>query len=188
MGTKRTPTPAAGTAATGNTTPPVSDTAAGSPAQSTGGDQLGSEQSTSASGSEENGEPVALFGSSRLPSLLAIDGTDVQLGTVVVAAFERSGLDTEAWNTLPEQTRDELLVSEAHAMGWSDPALLLGQGGSEVANGTPERVEARVLMAVHGCEPNDIVTLTRAEASAAEQAGEVDTHPDAVAYAKSLRA
>ena len=50
----------------------------------------------------------------------------------------------------------------------------------------PGQIEARVLTSCAWGETDDIVILTNEEALLAVEAGVVDTHPDAVAYAKSL--
>lgn len=57
-----------------------------------------------------------LLGTNVLPSLIEIGGTEVQLGTVVSAAFTASGLTLEAWNVLEEVERDKLLVAQVEAM------------------------------------------------------------------------
>lgn len=50
------------------------------------------------------------------------------------------------------------------------------------------QVEARVLLACSWGAADDVVSLTKEETEAGVAAGELDTHPDAVAYAKSLAA
>lgn len=50
------------------------------------------------------------------------------------------------------------------------------------------QVEARVLVASVWGKPDAVVLLSKEEADAGVAAGELDTHPDAVAYAKSLAA
>ncbi len=49
-------------------------------------------------------------------------------------------------------------------------------------------VEGRVLSATAGHAVDAVIELPAAEAEAAEKAGWLDTHPDAVAFAKSLPA
>lgn len=49
-----------------------------------------------------------------------------------------------------------------------------------------KQVKARVLMACNYGNPDDLVTLSEAEAKQAQDAGQVDTHKEAVAYAASL--
>lgn len=57
------------------------------------------------------GEQVFLYGSSLLPSMLkTADGVDVQLGTLVGAAFTKSGLSADEWNALEEADREERLA------------------------------------------------------------------------------
>jgi hypothetical protein len=68
----------------------------------------------------------ALYGSSTLPGHIVIDeGKEVQLGAVVSAAFERSGLTVDLWNAMSEIERDGLLNYEIELMksdGNSDSA------------------------------------------------------------------
>ena len=55
-------------------------------------------------------EPETLNGSNTLPATIEIsEGHSVQLGTIVSAAYQNSGLSVAAWNALPEAERDELL-------------------------------------------------------------------------------
>lgn len=49
------------------------------------------------------------------------------------------------------------------------------------------QVEARVLLACSWGAADDVVTLTKEDAEAGVSAGELDIHPDAVAYAKQLK-
>ena len=48
------------------------------------------------------------------------------------------------------------------------------------------QIEARVLLDCSWGTADDVVTLTKEEAAAGTSAGELDTDPEAVAYAKSL--
>ena len=48
------------------------------------------------------------------------------------------------------------------------------------------QVEARVLLDCSWGAADEVVALTKEEAEAGVVAGELDTHPDAVAYAKSV--
>lgn len=50
-----------------------------------------------------------LHGSSTLASTFDIGGKTVQLGTLVIEAHKRSGLDADQWNTLPDAERDALI-------------------------------------------------------------------------------
>lgn len=61
-------------------------------------------------------ELVGLYGSSILPALIEIDGKEVQLGTVVAAAHEASGMTAEDWNAMPEADREKLLADQVEAM------------------------------------------------------------------------
>lgn len=50
---------------------------------------------------------------------------------------------------------------------------------------TDDKIKARVLVACRLGKPDDVVTIDAA--TAAQHAGAIDTHPDAVAYAESLK-
>jgi L-ascorbate metabolism protein UlaG (beta-lactamase superfamily) len=49
------------------------------------------------------------------------------------------------------------------------------------------KVKARVIFACHYGAMDAVVELGKAEAEAAQAAGSVDTHPESVAYAESLK-
>ncbi len=55
---------------------------------------------------------ATLLGSSIQPPVLQIRGADVQLGTVVASAHQRSGLTVEGWNAQPEAVREALITDE----------------------------------------------------------------------------
>lgn len=48
-------------------------------------------------------------------------------------------------------------------------------------------VKARVIVAGLFGQMNDVVVLDKAAAEAAQASGDIDAHPDAVAYAESLK-
>jgi len=48
-------------------------------------------------------------------------------------------------------------------------------------------IKARVLVACAHGRPNDVVEVTQDQAQQGQLAGELDPHPDAVAYAEALR-
>ncbi len=50
------------------------------------------------------------------------------------------------------------------------------------------QIEARVLVDSSWGAVNEVIVVTKEEADAGVAAGEIDIHPDAVAYAKSLGA
>ena len=75
-------------------------------------------------------EDEHLFGSSNLPSHIGIGGEQVQLGTVVARAFKDSGLTTNAWNDLPERTREHRLVDAIADMRAEAEAADLERRGS----------------------------------------------------------
>jgi hypothetical protein len=53
---------------------------------------------------------------------------------------------------------------------------------------TPQTVKGRVLMDGTWGRVNQVIDILPSMVEEAEQSGQVDTHPDAVAYAESLRA
>lgn len=62
-------------------------------------------------------ENQTLNGSNTLPALIEITSAlSVQLGAIVMSAFEASGLTADAWNALTETERDGLLNAAIDAM------------------------------------------------------------------------
>jgi len=57
----------------------------------------------------EDGEAQGLIGSSKLPSLIDVNGKQVALGDIVADAFAKSELTISKWNRLSAKARDELL-------------------------------------------------------------------------------
>jgi len=58
-----------------------------------------------------------LYGSSIQPSIIRLEnGTEIQLGELVNAAFAASSLTAEAWNDLPEDEREQRLADQLSAM------------------------------------------------------------------------
>jgi hypothetical protein len=55
---------------------------------------------------------VALLGSDTLNAELQVGEGTIQLGTLVAAAHEASGLSAEDWNALDPAKRDEMLLNE----------------------------------------------------------------------------
>ncbi len=91
-----------------------------------------------------------LNGSNTLPALVEIsDGKSVQLGDIVAAAHQRSGLSVEAWNALSEGERDDLLKKvvadlKAQAAVAALPAELAGDlsiAAEAVAQGTADALQ-----------------------------------------------
>lgn len=57
---------------------------------------------------EKEPEPVALIGSNLLSDVVKIKkGVEVQLGDIVQAAFDASGLSIEEWNALEQDEREQ---------------------------------------------------------------------------------
>ena len=68
-------------------------------------------------------DPAAgLFGSNVQPTMVDINGTEVQLGDVVMHAFTASQLTAEEWNGLPEAEREEQIAADIEAMRAAPPA------------------------------------------------------------------
>jgi len=65
---------------------------------------------------------LILYGSSVLPATFEIGRETVQLGTIVSAAFEASGMAEDAWNDLVDADRDVLLSAELAKRGYVAPA------------------------------------------------------------------
>lgn len=57
----------------------------------------------------EDSDAQGLIGSSKLPSIIDINNTQVALGDIVNQAFAKSGLTASKWNRLSAKARDELL-------------------------------------------------------------------------------
>lgn len=64
----------------------------------------------------EQSASEVLYGSSVLPSMLDIGGEQVQLGTLVAAAHQASGLTVAEWNELAAEVREELLADQLALM------------------------------------------------------------------------
>lgn len=74
-----------------------------------------------------------------------------------------------------------------------EPSPAAAPVADDSATGSDERDpletgDARVLIAFDEHLPDDIVSGTLAELAVLERDGKVDTHPDAVAYVRSLKA
>lgn len=64
-----------------------------------------------------------LLGSSILPAMVAITATlTLQLGEIVLAAQEASGLTVDDWNALPEAEREAKLQATVEALQLNPPA------------------------------------------------------------------
>lgn len=63
-----------------------------------------------------------LYGSNVQPAVLEFAGHKVDLGTVVAAAFRKSEMSVEAWNTQPEADREKA-IADMIAFGHEQAAL-----------------------------------------------------------------
>ncbi len=86
-----------------------------------------------------------LYGSDTLPATFQIDGETVALGTIVAAAFEKSGLSEDAWNALPADERDAKLHAELDARGANGPDGQLNTSGAPLENGADPVGDRKIL-------------------------------------------
>lgn len=93
-----------------------------------------------------------------------------------VAALEREVAEGATFE-VPADQAEPLLTAGLAKLAEADP----------VQAKAGKTVQARVLLDCQVGRIDDVVTLPVAEAKALEAAGQVDTHKDAVAYAKSLQ-
>jgi hypothetical protein len=72
----------------------------------------------------------SLYGSSKQPSSWKLDnGSTVQLGDVVRAAFEKSGLTEEQWNAIPQDDRESHIAAMVKEMIPSPPPFKVAKRG-----------------------------------------------------------
>ncbi|CAH0339578.1 hypothetical protein [Rhizobium sp. CECT 9324] len=97
-------------------------------------------------------ENETLNGSNTLPASIEIaEGHTVQLGDVVMAAHQKSGLSVDAWNALSEEERDGLLnkviadfkAEVALASLPADFKADLADAATAIAQGTAEALQER---------------------------------------------
>lgn len=79
-----------------------------------------------------------LFGSNVQPAVLEFAGHKVELGAVVAAAFDKSGMTVEAWNAQDEATREKA-IADVIAFGHEQAALAL-EAERRKPKGKPEYV------------------------------------------------
>lgn len=89
-----------------------------------------------------------LFGSNVQPSMIDINGTEVQLGGAVMRAFEASELTADEWNALPEAEREEQIAAAIEAMRAEPPADK--QDEQETEAKAPRIDASLVLIKKHG--------------------------------------
>lgn len=83
-----------------------------------------------------------LVGSSNFDAVLDVAGKQVQLGDVVAAAHQASGLSVEEWNALTEPERDDLIEAELTRMEGEGAEDEKPAGGQPVEAGTPPKPAA----------------------------------------------
>lgn len=62
-----------------------------------------------------------LLGTDTLPAWIAINGEQIQLGTIVAKAYEMSGLSVADWNRMGQESRDEFIDAAMEAIRMQDP-------------------------------------------------------------------
>lgn len=93
------------------------------------------------------GENQTLNGSNTLPALIEITpALSVQLGAIVMAAFEASGLTADAWNALAETERDGLLNAAIDAMKATEKV----KAEAEAARKAQEEADAKARQPAFG--------------------------------------
>jgi hypothetical protein len=124
----------------------------------------------------------ALIGTDKLPADVELsEGVTVPLGDIVRRAFEDSALDVPSWNALSAEARDAAIMAARAEMAdepedGEDPDVEDDEEEVEDA----DLVECAVLHDnVYG-KHDDIIELSADHAEAAEAAGYVDTHPNAI--------
>ena len=65
--------------------------------------------------------PVVLHGTDNLPAHVEINGDSYPLGDIVRKAHALSGMSAEAWNRLPQHTRDDYIETALEAIRTQDP-------------------------------------------------------------------
>lgn len=108
----------------------------------------------------------ALLGSDVLDSIIDIGGTPVQLGTIVAAAHDVSGLSVDDWNGLVPQIREQLLSDQIAAMRAQAAAVNANTGEQPGEQGAGEQGN-------EGGQDAAAVKTTRARRAATPPAGEV---------------
>lgn len=152
--------------------------------------------------------PVVLHGTDNLPAHVEINGDSYPLGDIVRKAHALSGMSAEAWNRLPQHTRDDYIETALEAIRTQDPtapqheitadefAAAFEAKQKEVA----DRNAAEALSAQANAEHADVLgeqekgdqpDPARNQAGTAEQAGDIapghhwEQRPDGT---KTLRA
>ncbi|WP_416046683.1 hypothetical protein [Cupriavidus basilensis] len=125
--------------------------------------------------------PTALAGTAGVVSTLADVGAGAEKGDARSAMADAAG--TPNGDGFAGASGSVIEIAAQHILGdRSHEALLPAVQVAPPA--VVKRIQARVLVAGRFGKPNQVVTVTDEEAASA--AGELDTHPAAVAYAKSL--
>lgn len=129
---------------------------------------------------------VILLGSSTLPAMIEITADKtVQLGEVVAAAQDHSGLSAEDWNKLTDEERDVKLHEEIEL--WKKAEAFAAEEAAKNADTSSEvkQVEAALLRDSQLGLAGEVVLVNEADIEAFKLHGMIDTAPAAVEYAKS---
>lgn len=134
---------------------------------------------------------VALIGSSILPAMIAIsEGNDIQLGDLVNAAYERTGLSVEDWNAQNDQVRESILNAEIEIIKAAQAAAdkkAADDAAAEQAKAKEKSgsVEAVLLRDSNLGKAGDIVKVSKLDVDTYKTHGFLDDHASAIKHAKS---
>lgn len=137
---------------------------------------------------------IALVGSSILPALITMsEGHEIQLGDVVSATFERSGLTAEEWNAQDDAVRESLLNAEIEIIKASKAAEEKAEGekaSAEIAAAKEKAGSAEVVLLRDSNLGNvgDIEKLSKLDIDTYKSHGFVDDHANAIKHAKAEKA
>ena len=137
---------------------------------------------------------IALLGSSALPALITIsEGNEIQLGDIVSAAFERSGLTAEEWNAQDDAVRESLLNAEIEiikAAKVAEDKAVAEKAAAEIAAAKEKAGSAEVVLLRDSNLGNvgDIVKLSKLDIETYKAHGFVDDHANAIKHAKAEKA
>jgi hypothetical protein len=137
---------------------------------------------------------IALLGSSVLPALIMIsEGHEIQLGDVVQAAFERSGLTAEDWNAQDDAVRESLLNAEIEIIKATKEAEEKAESekaAAEIAAAKEKAGSAEVVLLRDSNLGNvgDVVKLSKLDIDTYKAHGFVDDHQNAIKHAKAEKA
>lgn len=148
---------------------------------------------TKASNTPAHDASAVILGSSTLPALILISqGKEIQLGDVVNAAFERSGLSTEDWDAQDEAARDGLLNAEIEIIKAAHIAAEKASADKaaadiEAAKQNAGSVEVVLLRDSNLGDVGEVVKVSKLDVDTYKAHGMIDDHASAIKYAKSQK-